>query len=425
MEIAIMLAVSIASFAEGSDVGSHIKSITAITEVYGDGQKISAVAVEYDSAIDNSRLKKTDFAIEGKVVSKVYAASAAAKAPRGADGAFVIVEVDNRIQPEAPMTPAGPGADGGGEPLPGTGGPKLGEQAKPFAGVAPLSARVTQKGKLTTVTGKTLAAWAAPLVSAKTIDLVVQDFKQLVYMDNARGNQSLMYNLFVPANYDPAKKYPLVLFMHDAGAVSNNPIETLTQGLGAIAWATPESQAKNACFVLAPQYSSIIADDSSSTTEPMDITVDLVKDLLKRYSIDPARLYNTGQSMGGMAAIAMDIKYPELFAASLLVACQWDPAKVSPLARKPLWIIVSEGDSKAKPGMDAIVGVLKGLGATVVKDAWSAEAGQEELDKEASSMLAAKASIEYVVFNGGSHRYTWQYAYGIDAVREWLFNQRR
>jgi predicted peptidase len=35
-------------------------------------------------------------------------------------------------------------------------------------------------------------------------------------------------------------------------------------------------------------------------------------------------------------SIAMDIKYPDLFAASLLVAGQWDPAKVSPLAKDKL-----------------------------------------------------------------------------------------
>ena len=56
-------------------------------------------------------------------------------------------------------------------------------------------------------------------------------FQQLVYHDDQAG-RDLMYNLYMPENYDPAISYPLVLFMHDAGAVSNNPIETLTQGSG-------------------------------------------------------------------------------------------------------------------------------------------------------------------------------------------------
>ncbi|MDO6851698.1 hypothetical protein Q4S57_28040 [Priestia megaterium] len=63
-----------------------------------------------------------------------------------------------------------------------------------------------------------------------------------------------MYNLYVPKDYNPFKKYPLVLFMHDAGVVSNNPTYTLTQGLGAVVWAEPSEQTKNEAIVLAPQY---------------------------------------------------------------------------------------------------------------------------------------------------------------------------
>ena len=71
---------------------------------------------------------------------------------------------------------------------------------------------------------------------------------------------TLPYNLFVPKDYDPSKSYPLVNFMHDAGATSENPLFTLKQGLGAIVWASPEDQARHPCFVLAPQFAEIIAE---------------------------------------------------------------------------------------------------------------------------------------------------------------------
>ncbi|MDD1723964.1 MAG: hypothetical protein LUQ07_02410, partial [Methanospirillum sp.] len=88
------------------------------------------------------------------------------------------------------------------------------------------------------------------------------------------------------------------------------------------------------------------------------MTVDLVQVIADQYNIDKNRIYTTGQSMGCMSSIAMDIKYPDLFAASLLVAGQWDPTLVSPMARQNLWIVVSEGDTKARPGMDNITAVL-------------------------------------------------------------------
>ncbi len=42
-----------------------------------------------------------------------------------------------------------------------------------------------------------------------------------------------------------------------------------------------------------------------------------------------------------------------------LVAGQWDPALVKPLAQQKLWILVSQDDNKAWPGQNAIIDVLE------------------------------------------------------------------
>jgi predicted peptidase len=413
---------------------SNSKRITAITEVFGDGQKVSAVALEYDKNIDNSKLKISDYSVEGKTITKVYSNTEAAKASKGVNGKYVIIELSTAISPDKGNGPEN-GANGaqnsndeqssskGTNPPQGGGGPTLGSAASDSSESKPLTVNVIQSGDITTADGQTYKEDANVMTNSQDINLVVEDFKQLVYTNPNYNNEKLMYNLYVPKNYNPSKKYPLVLFMHDAGVVSNNPINTLTQGLGAVIWATPTEQAKHECFVLAPQYTSVIADDNSQTTEPMDITVDLVKDLEKQYSIDPNRLYNTGQSMGGMTSIAMDIKYPDMFAASLLVACQWNATKVTPMAKDNLWIIVSEGDNKAYPGMDAITEALKKQGATVSKATWSAESSTAEFTTDVSNMLAKDCNINYTVFENGNHRYTWQYAYSIEGVRDWLFKQ--
>jgi predicted peptidase len=280
-------------------------------------------------------------------------------------------------------------------------------------------------GNISTLNGQVYAANPQAMTSSRTINSVVDDFVQRVYKDPKYDDASLMYNLYIPKNYDASQSYPLVVFMHDAGVVSNHPTATLTQGLGAVIWATPEDQARHACFVLAPQYDTIIADDHSQTTQAMDMTVDLVKQLLTQYSIDPNRLYNTGQSMGGMTSIAMNIKYPDMFAASLLVACQWDPAKVVPMAKDNLWIIVCEGDTKANPGMVAITQTLQQHGATVNKATWSAQSTPAQFDKAVAEMLSKDCNVHFTIFEYGSHRYTWQYAYSIQGVRDWLLSQKK
>jgi predicted peptidase len=121
----------------------------------------------------------------------------------------------------------------------------------------------------------------------------------------------------------------------------------------------------------------------------------------------------------------MNIKDPEMFAASFLVAGQWDAAKVAPMAGKPLWIVVSEGDNKANPGMDAITEVLKTKGDTVSRATWNSRVRAAEFDTYVADMLAKGASINYTVFEGGSHTYTWKVAYTIEGIRDWLFRQQQ
>ena len=140
----------------------------------------------------------------------------------------------------------------------------------------------------------TVTPGAGALATTKVKNLIVDDFRQREFHGPKTGKM-LRYNLFAPKDYDASKSYPLVLFMHDAGATSDVTRTTLFQGLGAILWASPQDQATRPCFVLAPQYAEIIADDDSHTSSMLDTTIDLIKTLADQYSIDRSRLYTTGQ----------------------------------------------------------------------------------------------------------------------------------
>jgi predicted peptidase len=59
------------------------------------------------------------------------------------------------------------------------------------------------------------------------------------------------------------------------------------------------------------------------------------------------------------------VKYPDLFAAMFLVAGQYDAQSMSVMAHKNIWFIVSEGDARAFPGMNASLEVMEAAGAKV------------------------------------------------------------
>lgn len=141
-----------------------------------------------------------------------------------------------------------------------------------------------------------------------------------------------------------------------------------------------------------------------------------------------------------MTAIALNIKHPQLFAASLLVAGQWDANKVAPIARNKLWIVVSQDDSKAYPGMNAITAELEKHGAIVTRAEWDGTANAAQFKRDVETMLQAgpNSNVYYVDFRqgtvippgqstsgGAGHQNTWRIAYTIEGVRDWLFQQRK
>jgi predicted peptidase len=422
-----LLAVGVPVFAQGAP---SVRAAVAITKVFGEGAKLTAVAVEYDRPLRADDLAADAFLVEGRTVTGVVTSASADPVGRADEGRFVIVEL-SPDDPEALLAQkvAHPGGDGSG---PGHAG-----DIPTYDTVWPLaSAAVAQTTALTATDGIEVPAADATIKTSGVVNLIVDEFEQREFIEPQTG-YVLRYNLFIPRGYDPAQRYPLVLFMHDAGATSDQVRTTLFQGLGAISFASPQDQAQRPAFVLAPQFAEIAADDDSNTSGALDATIRLIETLAEEFAIDETRLYTTGQSGGCMMSIAMNIKYPDFFAASYLVAGQWNPALVAPMADDKLWILVSQDDLKAYPGQNAITEALEAGGATVSRAVWDARWSAEEFRAAFDALDADGSPINYVAFEAGTvipegestagasgHRNTWRVAYSIEPIREWLFRHR-
>lgn len=394
-----------------------IRSVTSVTEVFGTGQQITHIIVEFNERVVNSQLTKNTFTVSDRTVEKIYSNTRPERTDIVKDGRFVIIE----------LNPKDSGAS-----LRLEGNDEVGFQMKKA------TSKITQKEDILFTNGKKLEKSIAILENNKTRNLIVENFKQFVYKDPKTGT-SVKYNLYIPKNYDKNKKYPLVLFMHDKGVLSEDTKTALLQGNGATSFAAPEEQARHEAFVLAPQYSRQVVDDNGDITSDLEATVNLIRDyLISKYSIDEKKLYATGQSMGGMMAIVMNYKYPELFAASYLVACQWNPKEVSTMAKNNLWITVSTGDAKAYPGMNSITSELIKRGATVAKDNWRADYTDAQFLEGARKVIAQKSNIKYTTLEKGTNPYlpkdanpglehsgTWKVAYNIPGIKDWMFLQSK
>ena len=166
-----------------------------------------------------------------------------------------------------------------------------------------------------------LIAASAMLLSAcsgkEKISFVNGEFNQMEF--SAEDGTSVKYNLFIPSELTRGEVYPLVVFIHDAGALSDSTAAVLSQN-GAKVWASQEWQAEHPCFVLAPQFNTITVNDEAVVTPEVGATAALIEKLCREFPIDSNRIYGTGQSMGCMQTIVTAVNYPEMYAALYLVA---------------------------------------------------------------------------------------------------------
>jgi len=273
----------------------------------------------------------------------------------------------------------------------------------------------------------------ADSVVTKMTSEVVPQFKRLTFEDSETG-KALPYNLFVPKDYDASKRYPLVLYMSDASTAGADSQRPLTQGWGGLIWATDAEQAKHEAFVLVPGYTAKAVEDDWSTSDEVEMTIRLLDKVCTDFSVDRTRLYTTGQSMGGMMSFYFNIHHPHLFAASLFVGSQWDTSKMAPFIGNKFFYIVAGGDEKASKGMADLEEVLAQQGVTPEKGEWSAKLSAEEQNANVENMLAKGNAINFITFTKGSvlpesgrgmeHMASFDFAYKLGAVRDWLFRQR-
>lgn len=127
---------------------------------------------------------------------------------------------------------------------------------------------------------------------------------QVIDEVKCQADATQSYALYLPSNYSPDKKWP-VLMGFDARARGRNPVERYQAA--------------------AEKYGYIVAGSNNSRNGPVQVSGKAARameaDILARFSVDPKRLYITGQSGGArfsidLAGSARDGYYAGVIASS-------------------------------------------------------------------------------------------------------------
>jgi predicted peptidase len=148
-------------------------------------------------------------------------------------------------------------------------------------------------------------------------------------------NVTSNYLLFLPQAYgkDPAKKWPLILFLHGSGERGDDINKVKLFGLPKVL----EQWKEFPFVVVSPQC------PADQWWDPLTV-VTLLDEVREKYAVDPDRVYLTGMSMGGFGTWETAVAYPDRFAAIAPVCGSGNPYRLPALKNVPAWVFHGEKD---------------------------------------------------------------------------------
>jgi len=228
-------------------------------------------------------------------------------------------------------------------------------------------------------------------------------FEQLTYTDEESG-LSITFNLCLPEGYDANSSYPMVVFIADSSCAGSDATSSLTQGRGALVWATDEWQSEYPTIVAVPTYPETILDDHGSytTTEYVELTKRFIDYMCEEYAVDTNRIYGTGQSMGCMTTLILASEYPDLYAACMFVDGQWDIGTLEGLESQTFVYFAAEDDTNAWNGAQEVMAMFDEDSVSYTYSQWDGTWSVDDLSSAAASTFTSDENQYFISWLTGT-----------------------
>ncbi|HYL64197.1 MAG TPA: alpha/beta hydrolase-fold protein [Candidatus Methylomirabilis sp.] len=214
------------------------------------------------------------------------------------------------------------------------------------------------------------------------------------------------YQVFVPENWTPNKKWPVILFLHGVGESGEDGLAQTDIGIGT---AIRMNRSRFPAIVVMPQCRKNVW----WIDPPMDdVAMAALAQSEKEFQGDPRRIYLTGLSIGGYGTWHLAAKYPGRFAA-LAPICggilRPEEARVhSPQEKKPYT------DAAKKIGGNTPVWIFHGAMDDTVP--------VTESRRMAEAMKALGGEVRYTEYPGVGHD-SWDKAYAEPELFTWMLSK--
>src|ERR1700720_4781058 len=221
------------------------------------------------------------------------------------------------------------------------------------------------------------------------------------------------YQVFIPDNWTPRQKWPVILFLHGSGERADDGLQQTDTGIGT---AIRSDRSRIPAIVVMPQC----RQNLWWTQPPMDdLAIAALEAATKEFHGDTLRTYLTGLSMGGYGAWRLAEKYPGRFAALVVICGGIHPPAAALKAHPELakWTPPDEpksySDAAAKVGKTP-VWIFHGADDDIVP--------VTESQRMYAAMKEIGAEVHYTEYPGVKH-VSWDRAYDEPKLFPWLFSK--
>jgi predicted peptidase len=193
-------------------------------------------------------------------------------------------------------------------------------------------------------------------------------------MQEGDNGGQLPYRLYVPENYSADHKHPVVFYFHGAGGRGTNNrghmfLWNVTMNFRFVA---DPLQQTDPYFVCAPQTATNWTNDTVQA-----VVLDILDSLSREFSIDPDRIYVSGQSLGGMGTWNFLAEHPEVWAAAIPMCGRGDSAGAADMLPVSIWVWHGAYDRSINvAGSRTMVAALQAAGARMLM---THESGEEDV----------------------------------------------
>jgi predicted esterase len=152
----------------------------------------------------------------------------------------------------------------------------------------------------------------------------------LIQVPGVSSDETFAYEIQLPDEYDPARRYAAILTLHGGGRSPSDQIDW---------WAgpyDPQSQmrlgqaARHGYIVIAPHWSNESQRQYEYSGHEHARVLACLRDACRRFAVDTDRVFLSGHSLGGDAAWDLGLAHPDLWAGVIPIVATADHGPQSP-----------------------------------------------------------------------------------------------